>query len=290
MKRILLLALAAGMVGCMTKPISPKPDYGAETCGVIPGTTPNKKGELAQFCHYKACDVSKGTHFYFHGFKETHRAAMEANVLIRGSGHPEFKRMAKDRCMDLVIMSGGDNWMIRTPNHGAAGKSSQYSPTFDEVRNKWIPYIETNLKIQRPYVAAGQSQGGYNLATMILNDPTLFSRAIITHPVMSTRDEFILADVLVGFHFTLKEWQLANPVQVIKQSRITSLPPMLITGCEADEFGIWKGPNSFHSTAVSKGFNSTFLAEPEGCKHTSIMEQPLLDWLDKPMNQAVADK
>lgn len=277
MKFIFALLTLAMLAACgsatPTPPGGVASPLGQKTCVDIAGTDSGK------VCHWKsACPVVKGTLWYQHGLLEDENAPDAAGTLLVPA-HDEFKAMAVDNCLDIVAMSWGTSWMIRPPNTLAEPPPS---PSWKEVQQIALPFIEKQFALVRPYTGYGQSMGGFNTATIANLAPQFFDRVILTHPVITDFPDFSsnfkLATVLIGLNFTPQEWVIANPIETI--TSVVSMKSTYVEICHEDEYGLFDGPSEYVKRAKARGFNVTLHIEGPGCGHTSSPEQPsLANWM-----------
>lgn len=263
-------------------PVKP-PALGPQTCGALPGT------KTGQWCIWRStCPKVVGTLAYGTGLGEKVTAPSDASTLLVPA-HTEFKTMASDKCLDLLTFSWADpatqmlpSYMIRPPGTLAL---TPPSPAWPEV-NTALDYLMTTLKLQRPIIGYGQSEGGFNLSTIADLKTKFFDMLLLTHPVMGDYPNHAACppgvvicntyQILVSGNFWPSEWLIANPVAWI--ATVKTMPPLYVMACPQDEYGLFDGPKAFCDTARSRGFPCIFEASPPGCKHTDSPSAKAMAW------------
>lgn len=182
---------------------------------------------------------------------------------------------ARGKAMPTVIgISFGPIWLLAEKN------SSQQSGLLPYVVGTVMPYMEAKiggLKGQRFLLS--MSMGSFNSSQLILKHPDLFAKAAMACPAISTLspfapqavvDEFISSTPgaerlkVIGnmrmqrtYFPTQEDWSKANPL-LIGVTHINELtPPIYLSGDTHDDYGFFKGGETFAQIIRSKRGNSS---------------------------------
>lgn len=263
--------LLFNIVGCAAldgilnpKPPIPVPSGDREACARLEGTK-------AQYCLDQFVPIAKCTLWYWHGLEEDQHALRSAQY-----PHPELIDIAKKFSCDVAALSYGTSWMI-----GADIKPwliGNPSPALQDVLDA-MAALEKKYSLSTNRMAMGVSMGGFNLATIALAKPDLFSKVVLADPVMLDWQTG-WASALVFSNFTLSKWfGGADPNVAIM--RVSKFPMAYLTACEADELVPYEGQQDFAGKAIKKKFDLTFHTDAVGCSHGHFDEPPLLGFYAK---------
>jgi Putative esterase len=173
----------------------------------------------------------------------------------------------------VVSISFGPVWLL-------AEKNSDDNPSglYEKVVKQIMPLIENSLKFKGKRVLLGESMGGLNGSELVLKSPALFKRAAILCPPMVKISPFsatLESDVQhyitetgadparVGqmvfisqaFLKKDKDWENFSPLILGETKLGKNTPPLYLSCGRSDEYGIFKGVQSFEELAKSKGVN-----------------------------------
>lgn len=263
--RSIFLVIATVLVAsCASKPVK-LPSHWTPKCGNVPNTE-------AEYCFYKVGDKPTSTLWYWPGL-------LESSEVLTSSYFDEsdFRNLIEGLApINVVVIGYGKGYYIKPP--GTKG-----SPSFSEVTNKVIPFIEKTFTPTKPYKAMGVSQGSANLITLTTILPDLFERAALVHPFVlpEAMDPFKLslckACLLASTNFTEREWKIANPSALMRKAG--RIPKTLMFPCETDSFDLYPGALELFNLAKLRGFNMELKHDVSGCKHIGFTTAPLLEFL-----------
>lgn len=240
------------------------------TCGTIPGH------QEWSYCMYLSPTATK-TGVWMHGLED-------APTIFQGTKNPlpnsyaEFVQAMPD--MNWFIPSLGPGWLLT----GYPGrKDVPVSATVEQFMQVVMPFMESTWPVKGPYVLAGHSQGGFNVAKLcpikLADNKSPWSKCAMINPMVipDNQDPFKLSQVcwgclmikggtvnilgwksvlFTGNYDTKDQWLADRPEPMPDQ------PPMWVTACPTDFFGLYPGGQEYALKA-----RAVFVRGKNSCSH-----------------------
>lgn len=254
--------ILASIAGCQSTP-NLKPETGSvETCGAVDGTQ-------AEYCHTRYVEHPTCTLWYWPGLNEDSHAVTSTKY-----PHPELPVIAKANQCDVAVLGWGKAYMIGADLKPIIGSQS---PVLSKVQTA-MDFVEKKHALSTKRLGMGVSEGGFNLVTIAMAKPDTFEKIALVHPVILASDSVNPADALVFLNFSIAKWtESANPkVAIMKVER---MPKTYITACKDDSLVGFDGPREWFEKAQSRGFDTTWHQDADGCKHGKPDQAPIAVFL-----------
>lgn len=254
-----------GFISCSTFDGDPKPNDlvrgWAKAAGSVEGVRNLK------YAVYTPPNPKPGILYVIHGLCNS------GNLEASRWDQQELKQILNGMSMPVVAITYGDSWYL-TPHETSA---------HDETISKFIHamhVIEARHELSGPRVAIGHSMGGANIASLITLMPDLWSKAVMTNPMIFDCDP---ADGLLGcraglvvnakaiggtYSFTIKQWEQENPHALLNRAT-KPLPPTLVVACPDDDYDLFPGTKIWIGITKKRKDPVTFKPLKSGCDHNT---------------------
>ncbi len=265
--KIIIPLLLLVFCACTT-PLKPQPAGTQEVSGSQGDMkyVVTKVGQAAPIC----------TLLYMHGVDEDQNA-------VRSSKYPhdELVPMARKLGCAILVPSYGSVWLMGADIQPSGlckfTGGCRLAPSLDKFLSDLALVMNKHGLSSRVY-AEGVSQGGFNLSSLAMKKPEMFTKVLIAHPVMKYNDG-ALEDLLILTNFTFLKWFQVNPVNVI--ARTSKMPATYVSSCKADTMVPTDAAQRFCKIMKDKGLDCTLHIDKVGCSHGAFESAPAIAWMTK---------
>lgn len=241
-------------------------------CGTISG---------AEYCVYETAPNPRQTIFFFHGFLDDVRVLERSladesrlDVILNGLGP-----------IRVVVVSFGLSWLITPYSDRLVGPRDATIANFKE---NILPYLEKTYRLPKPFKAVGRSMGGSNVAVICAALPDLFERCALLNPMLVSdqvdpwlpiwrNKDWRPSFIIIRNYEDLARWRENRPSSLMLSAR--SMPPVYVTACKNDDFGLYEGPKEWAELAQKKGINVTLELVENDCDHYNWPAEKVREFL-----------
>jgi len=243
-----------------------------------------KKVAGARYCYHKLGTNPQYTIWFFHGFGDSEQVPEDS--IFNQDSYKGFETGLPS--VNIVLISYGRSWLL---TNYPGRKERPVNATVDIFKSKIVPFIESKYGLARPYVAMGQSMGGFSAATLCAAQPAMWSKCVLVNPMLLSCDPYDFshcafrnpkdfgASLMIRVNFNeKKDWEETQPMVLLKKT--TSLPKAFVTACKNDDFVEFEGPEEWVNLAKSKNADSKW--DPvmtAACDHFHWPYERVLDFL-----------
>lgn len=261
---LLNLVACMSITGAVTEPFR-KRTYVADgwtgrDCGVVSG---------AEYCVYETAPNPQQTVFFFHGLLDDVRV-LERSLNDESRLGTIFNGLGPIR---VVVVSFGLSWMITPYSDRSIGPEQA---TIANFKNNILPHLEKTYNLPKPFKAVGRSMGGSNLSVICAALPELFERCALLNPMLVSDNvdpwlpfwlnkDWRPSFIIINNYEDLARWQANRPSAVMRSAR--AMPPVYVTACKNDDFGLYEGPIEWAEMARKKGVKVTLELVENDCDH-----------------------
>lgn len=259
--KLILIVFTLFFTACASKPVA-LPVTWSNDCRNVPNTK-------ARVCFYRTGEKPARTLWYWPGLLET--ASVLERSLFDEQGFRDLITALGP--INVVVVGYGSGYYIRPPM--TAG-----NPSFKEITEKVIPFVERTFSPVKPYIGLGISEGAANLITISLLKPEMFTKTVAVHPMVVREDQgpdgFCRACWLLRANFTAEEWKVASPFYLARKA--PSMSPMMMVACKKDQFKLYEGARELADVMRMRSMPLLFVDDAEECSHIGWRNEPILDY------------
>ncbi len=240
--RFLFLLPLLFMLACTSTPYK-----SASKWTVTKGTVTGLPGVTYDF--YKS-PTAKKTMIWMHGLEDS-PDIFQANGNPLPNSYAAFVDAMPD--INIVVPSWGPGWLLTGyPNR----TDVPVTATWQNFHDKVLPDIEAKFGLHGPYILAGHSQGGFNVAQLCSHYPEMWTRCALINPMLipDKQNPFNLLPpclgcllikggtipmfgltLFTGNYDTIDQWMADRPEPNPKQ------PVTWVTSTYGDQFNLHNG-------------------------------------------------
>ncbi len=261
---LLFLTACVTITGAVTEPFRKRSivadGWTGRECGSVSG---------AEYCVYETAPNPRQTVFFFHGLLDDARV-MERSLADEVDLDTVLNGLGPIR---VVVVSFGISWLITPYSERTVGPEKA---TLANFRDNILPHLEAKFRLPKPYKALGRSMGGANLAVICAALPDLFERCALLNPMLvpDSTDPWLPfwrnrdwrpSFLIVRNYEDPKRWRENRPSALMRNA--CKMPPVYVTACQHDDFGLFEGPKEWADEARKKGVKVTLRLVDGDCNH-----------------------